>query len=290
MAKTHQPFVGLPDRLVKMHVQRESQLQESKFSPVSSHSLGVANEHLLDYMPAPLARSIPPPTHVSKPGSTMTAMPRRPTATPATFDRAAPYRQFFSARKMSARTAIHTRFMTPTTTSTDISAQQHPRQYAPCDMPARNAERVPPPKSWPRMKANGLWQAFRQTVFQGVNWYAAATSRMAPATTRTHTDEPTVAGRFWKARNAPSGTRPIAVHTKRYPRTNAAVGGHPSPRCRTTTRWARTIGPMVGNIMATIMVSHIPRKTGGAIPPGIPLPICARPVTMPDIVSACRTV
>ena len=47
---------------------------------------------------------------------------------------------------------------------------------------------------------------------------------------------------------------------------------------------------MVGNIIATIMASHIPRKTGGAIPLGIPLPICARPVTMPDIASACLTV
>src|ERR1700682_4747691 len=179
MAKTHQPFVGLPDRLVKMHVQRESQLQVSKYSPVSSHSFGVANEHLLDYMPAPLARSIPPPTHVSKPGSTTTAMPRRPTATPATFDRAAPYRQFFSARKTSARPAIHTTFMRPTTTSSDISAQQHPRQKAPGDAPARNAERVPPPKSCSRRKANGLRQAFRHTAFQGVNCFKPGTRRMA---------------------------------------------------------------------------------------------------------------
>src|SRR5207249_136320 len=77
-------------------------------------------------------------------GHTATAIPSAMSPLPASFVSPIPCRQFFSARKTSARTAIHTRFIKPTTTRTAISAQQHPRQYAPFVTPARNALRAPP--------------------------------------------------------------------------------------------------------------------------------------------------
>ena len=50
------------------------------------------------------------------------------------------------------------------------------------------------------------------------------------------------------------------------------------------------MGPIVGNIMATIMVSHIPIKSGALISFGMRVPTWPRPVTMLDISRACRTV
>ena len=93
-----------------------------------------------------------------------------------------------------------------------------------------------------------------------------------------------------KPRKATSGTSPIAVQTARYPATKMAVGSQPSPRAPITMWWARTIGATVGSIMAAIMASHIPMKTGAAMSLGMRWPTSARPLTIEPMSNACRAV
>src|SRR5579884_1507240 len=68
------------------------------------------------------------------------------------------------------------------------------------------------------------------------------------------------------------------------------VGTPPSPRRAVTARWASTMGPTVGNIMATIIVSHMAMKRGTVKSMGIRVPTCPSPMTMPDMLCALRTV
>ncbi len=55
-------------------------------------------------------------------------------------------------------------------------------------------------------------------------------------------------------------------------------------------RCASTNGAIVGNIIATIIATHIPRKTGTVMSFGARAPTWPRPDTMSDIEFACRTV
>src|SRR5260370_42038679 len=89
----------------------------------------------------------------------------------------------------------------------------------------------------------------------------------APATRGSH--DGGVIKIWFSTCNTPSGTRPAAVHTIREPVTNAAVGQTPSPRARVTDAKASVIGATGGNIIATIITSHVMRNS--------PAPIAARP-------------
>ena len=71
---------------------------------------------------------------------------------------------------------------------------------------------------------------------------------------------------------------------------NARVEAHPSPRRLVTMRCAITMGPIVGNIIATIIVSHIPPNTGALIAIGMRVPTWPSPSSIPDISAALRAV
>ena len=64
--------------------------------------------------------------------------------------------------------ATHTRFITPTTKRTHISAQQHPRQYAPCSIPMRRAPAVPS-RQWDMRNPSGLRQCAKHGLLKGVS-------------------------------------------------------------------------------------------------------------------------
>ena len=94
-----------------------------------------------------------------------------------------PCREFFSMTIRAVRTAIHRRFIVPRATSTANSAQQQPRQKAPCATPIRSApagrRTTRPPKR--RKNPIGERQWRRQTDFSGVTCHSAAASSVAPA-------------------------------------------------------------------------------------------------------------
>jgi hypothetical protein len=77
--------------------------------------------------------------------------------------------QCFSAKKSTTIAAIHIRFMSPTTTSTAITAQQQPGRVGAVDRAARSEPVRAAPKSCETMNASGLWQPSRQTRFHDVN-------------------------------------------------------------------------------------------------------------------------
>src|SRR5690242_19553193 len=105
----------------------------------------------------------------SNAGHTTTVAPSSISSEPVILASTNPCRQLFSTKKSTKIAAIHIRFMSPTTSNTEVRAQQHPRHNAPWMTPARKELSAPPEKSCVTMNANGLWHWSRQYRFQLVN-------------------------------------------------------------------------------------------------------------------------
>ena len=122
-------------------------------------------------------------SHGTASGAARTATPSPASSTAAATWTARPQGTSFSSAMITANVAIHARFITPSANRPAISPQQQPRHQPPSRAPMPSAPRSPVCQAV-RRKASGLRQRLRQASFAGVSSYAAATSSVAPASTR----------------------------------------------------------------------------------------------------------
>src|SRR5215471_13210790 len=89
----------------------------------------------------------------------------------------------FSTAMSPAMTAIHVMLMTPSAKSDAMRAQQQPTHQAPFLTPIRSAPDGPS-RQEPSREPSGLRHLPRQTSFNGVSSYTAATTSVPPAVHR----------------------------------------------------------------------------------------------------------
>jgi hypothetical protein len=180
--------------------------------------------------------------------------------------------------------AIQGMFITPTTSSSAISAQHAPAQLSPPRTPAASAfgrEPAVPAEAW-SLRAH----ARRHSRFQLVNWYSPATMNTAPPPRST---QPVARPRWPIATSAPNATAPRAIQIARYPARKKATEARRLAGAGARRRRAAA-GVTAGSIIATIIAAHMPVNSTGWVVKAIARPTPARPCTIDDIDRASSTV
>jgi hypothetical protein len=133
-----------------------------------------------------------------------------------------------------------------------------------------------PSRHEPRSAPSGLRHLPRQTSFNGVSSYTAATTSVPPAVhrpARSHVNRsPEIE---LSATPIPNATMPAAAHVRRYPAANSS--GDSGERCLVMREYSATVGETEGNIIAAIITTQTPRNQ-----PNEPRPVQG-PLSIPRI-------